>query len=75
MRFEPAFIQAIDFAIGNGLVERVGGDKLQLLQRGRDLADAVIADSDLLVTEKEFLSGIKSLVAEARIREVVYRER
>jgi len=74
VRYEPAFIQAIDFAIGNRVVSRVGGDKLELLEKGVALADTVLADPDLLGPEKAFLTAVKSRIAETRIQQIVYRE-
>lgn len=74
VRYEPAFMQAIAFAIGTGLVARVGGDKIELRQHGTDLTKAIEKDPEVFRAEKEFLAAVKGSIAESRIEQIVYSE-
>jgi hypothetical protein len=74
VRYEPALIQAIDFALGAMLIRRVGGDKLELTEKGSALAVKLMTDEWTLAPEKTFLQQIRSQIAENRIRQIVYRK-
>jgi len=73
VRYEPALIQAIDFALGGILVRRVGGDKLELTEKGAKLAVKLMEDQWTLSPEKAFLQEVRPQIAENRIRQIVYR--
>ena len=65
VRFEPAFSRAIDLAVGNGLVQWVGGDRIQISATGNRLVDGFLKDDSVLQDERAFLIGLGKSVTEA----------
>ncbi len=63
-RFEPGFSRAIDLAVGEGLVEWVGGDRLEITQKGTRWVNAILADLDLMSDERAFLKRIGKRLTE-----------
>lgn len=61
VRFEPALNRAIDFAIGLGLIERVGGDRIRITPQGNGVVE-VIRKEEAFLEEREKLDELgKSL--------------
>lgn len=58
VRVEPSLNRAIEFAHGEGLIERRTGNKIQLTARGIHVADQLFERDDLLVEEKKFLNAL-----------------
>lgn len=71
VRYEPGLHRAIDFALGQKLLSRIGGDRVQLTATGRSYARKLTAN-DCLEVEKEFLDVLKMTVTEERIEQIVY---
>ena len=67
VRFEPAFNRAIDFAIGEGLVKRVDGSRIELTMLGKSFSDEITKDSGVYITEKKLVSKIKQKASEALV--------
>ena len=62
VRFEPAFSRAIDLAVGEGFVQWVGGDRLQITAKGKRWVSEIEKDESVMREEREFFSKIgKSL--------------
>jgi hypothetical protein len=74
VRYEAAFAQAIDFAIGSRLVRRVKGDSLQLTEVGQALAASIMSDPNTMVEEKAFLHEVRTQMTESRIKSLIYME-
>jgi hypothetical protein len=64
VRFEPAFSRAIDLAVGEGFVEWVGGDRVQITSKGKRWASEIERDESVMREEREFFSKIGKSVTE-----------
>src|SRR5580704_7891780 len=64
-RFEPALGRAINLAVGEKLVEWVGGDRLQITARGKRWIADITKDESVMYQEREFLKRIGKDVTEA----------
>jgi hypothetical protein len=64
VRFEPFLVQAVDFAIGEGLVKRRGGNKLELTQAGALLAEELESNESAFQPEKAFMGLLRTKVSE-----------
>jgi len=60
-RVEPSLNRAVDFALGEGLLRRPSGDKIELTHTGIELADEIYARGDTLAVEKHFMNELNSL--------------
>ncbi len=67
MRFDPACNRAIDFAIGEGLLKRVDGSRIELTESGKALAEEISNDSEVYVTEKKLAGAIKQKASETLV--------
>lgn len=67
VRFDPGLVRALDFAIGEGLVLRIGGDRVELSESGSRFADE-LSKSDLFDVERDFLATVRSGVTEAKVK-------
>lgn len=63
VQVEPSFVQAIQFAVAEGLVDRIKGSKVQLTDGGKQLADD-ISGTNCLSEEKTFLTAIGNRLTE-----------
>jgi hypothetical protein len=70
VRFEPFLNRAVDFAIGEGLVVRSGGSRIELTAKGRHLAEELEAEKSAFVTEKTFIETIRQSVTEKLVNEM-----
>lgn len=70
VRVEPSLNRAVDYAIGEGLLRRVGGDKFELTPHGVTSADELSALEDCLVPEKEFMTQLGKRVTETLVNEL-----
>ena len=73
VRFEPLLNRAVDFAIGEDLVRRVGGGKIQLTGAGNALADELESTDAIYVVEKQFMDAIGQRVTEAFVTHIFGR--
>ncbi|WP_413431812.1 hypothetical protein [Crateriforma spongiae] len=64
VRIEPSLARAVDFALGAKLLDRDGKDRVKLTKGGHELADEVLADSEVLVREKEWAAALGQTVTE-----------
>jgi hypothetical protein len=71
VRFEPAFSRAIDLATGEGLVEWVAGDRIQLSARGYRLVEEFLKDEVILGDERVFLEELGKSVTESEADHVL----
>jgi len=67
VRFDPAFNRAIDFAIGERLVQRVDGSRIELAEPGKAFAEVISADPVVYVTEKKLIGTIKQRASETLV--------
>ncbi len=73
VRFDPAFNRALDFAVGEGLVDvekKTTGLVIGILPAGKQLAEAVEEHQDCLKTERAFFEAVKR-VPQEKIEELL----
>ncbi|MCP4675919.1 MAG: hypothetical protein GY854_10520 [Deltaproteobacteria bacterium] len=70
VRVEPSLNRAVDFAIGEGLVRRVSGDRYELTPTGVARADALFEAEECLNEEKAFVEQIGRRVTEGLVNEL-----
>jgi hypothetical protein len=66
VRFEPSLQRALALAAAEKLCVRVG-DKIQLATKGEVLAQSLLAESNVLTDEKEFLDKIRGKITQQRV--------
>ena len=71
LRVDPALGTALDFAVGAGLIMRVGGARVQLTSKGSSLVKEIEEDAALMSMEREFLTRVGKLATEKRVAEVM----
>ncbi|MEO8127264.1 MAG: hypothetical protein ABJF23_27445, partial [Bryobacteraceae bacterium] len=64
IRFEPFLNRAIDFALGEGLISRTDGARIELSQKGRTLAAELASEQAVYETEKRFIETVRFRVTE-----------
>lgn len=67
VRFDPAVNRAIDFAIGEGFMSRVGGSRIELTALGIKFAKEIFGDVNVYATEKSLASSLKQRVSETLV--------
>jgi len=70
-RFEPALGRAINFAVGEKLVEWVGGDRLQITAKGKRWVTDILKDESVMQEEREFLKRIGKRITESVASEMI----
>ncbi len=66
-RVEPFLNQAVDYAIGEGLVRRDEGGRIELTDPGRQFALELEATPEVFREEKLYISQIRSKVTESLV--------
>lgn len=72
VRFEPLLNRAVDFAIGEGLVRRAGGNKIELTARGREFAMDMERVHTIFEVEKAFINVIRQRVTETLVNRMFH---
>lgn len=67
VRFDPAVNRAIDFAIGEGLMARVDGSRIELTALGKKFSNEIFGDVNVYATEKSLAASLKQRVSEALV--------
>ena len=70
VRFEPFLNRAVDFALGEGLVERSNGAQLQLTEKGWALAAEIEADESVYIIEKQFIDTVRFRLTEKLVDQI-----
>ena len=70
VRFEPSLNRAVDFALGEGLIRREGGSRIELTDQGKRLAEELEKEASVFTLEKQFLLEIRQKVTEALINAI-----
>ena len=70
-RFEPALGRAINLAVGEKLVEWVGGDRLQITGKGERWVAEILKDESVMQEEREFLKRIGKSITEPLATEMI----
>lgn len=67
VRFDPAVNRAIDFAIGEGVMARVDGSRIELTALGKQFAQEIFDDINVYATEKLLAASLKQKVSETLV--------
>ena len=67
VRVEPFLNRAVDFALGENLVRRVNGGKVELTPDGLSLANELEQSDSAFVLEKQFMGAIGQKVTETLV--------
>jgi hypothetical protein len=70
-RFEPALGRAINLAVGEKLVDWVGGDRLQITGKGKRWVTEILKDESVMQEEREFLKRIGKSITEPVATEMI----
>jgi hypothetical protein len=70
-RFEPALGRAINLAVGEKLIEWVGGDRLQITAKGKRWVTEILKDEDVMQEERDFLERIGKSITEPVATEMI----
>ena len=70
-RFEPALGRAINLAVGEKLVEWVGGDRLKITAKGKGWITDILKDDSVMYEEREFLKRIGKSITEPLAMEMI----
>ncbi|MEK8029711.1 hypothetical protein AACH06_02665 [Ideonella sp. DXS29W] len=70
VRFDPAFNRAVDFAIGEGLVRRVDGSRIEITAAGNALAEEIGKDKEMYPAERLFMDEIRQSVTETLVESI-----
>ncbi len=75
IRFDPAINRAIEYAVSEKIIIQQGNKTYKLSRDGRDFADEIIKDHNILVNEKKSLERIKQDLDEITICNILERWR
>ena len=70
-RFEPALGRAINLAVGEKLVEWVGGNRLRITVQGKRWVTAIMQDESVMLQERNFLDRIGKSITEPLATQMV----
>ena len=70
-RFEPALGRAINLAVGEKLIEWVGGDRLQITAKGKRWVTEILKDEAVMQEERDFLQRIGKSITEPVATEMI----
>jgi hypothetical protein len=70
VRFEPFLNRAVDFAIGEGLIKRTGGNRIELTNLGKSLAGELKNAEGAFAAEKQFMHAVGQAVTEKFVNEM-----
>lgn len=70
VRIEPSLNQAVDLAHAEGLIDRVGGNRIRLTARGDAQARILTVHATLFSAEREYLHELGKGVTEGLVRSV-----
>ena len=70
-RFEPALGRAINLAVGEKLIEWVGGNRLQITAKGKRWVTEILKDEAVMQEERDFLKRIGKSITEPVATEMI----
>jgi hypothetical protein len=71
IRVEPSLNRAVDLACGEGLVERISGNRIRLTEQGRTAAEQLDTWENLFKQEKKFLRDISKYLTEEIVQDLL----
>ncbi len=73
VRFEPFLIQAVEFALAEGVVLRDGGNRIQLAEPGKELAQELENATSAFASEKQTMSELRTKISEDLVNRMFSR--
>lgn len=70
VRIEPSLNRAVDFAIGEELLRRVAGDKVELIEKGILVADEIDDRQGIFLSEKGFMNSLGKKLTESIVNQM-----
>ncbi len=70
VRIEPSLNRAVDFAHGEGLLKKVGGDRIELTSTGEAEAKRLLKQGELFVSEREYLEQVGKKLTETLVTKI-----
>jgi len=70
VRFDPFLDRALDFAIGEGIIQHVGGKSVVLTQTGKQLAEEIRQSDAVFIAEKKFIDLVSQKVSEELVKQM-----
>lgn len=70
VRIEPSLNRAVDFAHGEGLLKKVGGDRIELTSPGEAEAKRMLEQDELFTSEREYLEQVGKKLTEKLVAEL-----
>lgn len=70
VRFDPFLDRALDFAIGEGLIQHVGGKSIALTPTGKQLAEEIRKSDFVFSAERGFVDLISQKVSEDLVKQM-----
>lgn len=70
VRFDPFLDRALDFAIGEDLIQLVGGKSVALTSTGKQLAEEIRQSDTVFAAEKVFIDSIGQKVTEEIVKQM-----
>ncbi|BDG10794.1 hypothetical protein AMPC_39070 [Anaeromyxobacter paludicola] len=71
VRFDPTLNRAMEYAVAEGLVERMSEARVKITDKGRKLARDIDRSTDCLAAERAFLDEIGKSVTDKFVRELL----
>jgi hypothetical protein len=68
VRFDPFLDRALDFAIGEGFLQHIGGKSVQLTLTGKQFSEEIQQSDSLFVNEKQFINSIGKKLSEDLVK-------
>ena len=72
VHLDPAVNRAVQYAIAENLISLEKTGKLKLTDLGIKIADEIVMDDDLLITEKVFLRELGKKISDVQIKNVLF---
>lgn len=73
IRFEPFLIQAVDYALAEHLIQREGGNRVKLTERGKSLAKELDANDSVFAKEKQAITLVRTKISEDIVNRMFVR--
>jgi len=70
VRIEPSLNRAVDFALGELLLRKVGGDRVELTSAGEAEAKRILEQDELFVSEREYLGKVHKRLTERLVSDL-----
>jgi hypothetical protein len=73
VRIEPSLNRAVDFAHGEGLLRKVGGNRIELTSTGEAEAKRILGHDEIFEGEKKYLEQVGKKLTETLVDELFGR--